>query len=48
MNALLAVLAFLLTALPITAQTKIPVTKSRTPIAVAGDYFQIVGLSHES
>jgi hypothetical protein len=44
----LAVLAFLLTALPIAAQTKILVAKSRTPIAVAGDYFPIVGLSYES
>jgi hypothetical protein len=38
MNALLAVLAFLLTALPIAAQTKILVAKNRTPIAVTGDY----------
>jgi hypothetical protein len=38
MNALLVVLAFLLTALPIAAQTKIRVAKSRTPIAFAGDY----------
>ena len=38
MYALLAILAFLLTALPIAAQTKILVAKSRTPIAFAGDY----------
>jgi hypothetical protein len=38
MNALLAVLAFLLTALPIAAQTKILVAKNRTPIAFARDY----------
>ena len=48
MNALLAVLALLLIAVPIAAQTKNLVAKSRTPIAVAGDYFRIVGLSHES
>jgi hypothetical protein len=38
MNTLIAVLALLLTALPIVAQTKTLVTKTRTPIAVAGDY----------
>jgi hypothetical protein len=38
MNTLLAVLAFLLTALPIAAQTKTLVAKTRIPIAVAGDY----------
>jgi hypothetical protein len=36
MNTLIAVLAFLVTALPIAAQTKTLVSKNRTPIA--GDY----------
>ena len=38
MNTLCAVLALLLTALPIAAQTKILVPTKRTPIAVAGNY----------
>jgi hypothetical protein len=38
MNTLIEVLALLLTALPIVAQTKTLVAKNRTPIAVAGDY----------
>ena len=38
MNKLPAVLALLVTALPIAAQTKILVAKSRVPISVAGDY----------
>src|SRR5215475_11268839 len=38
MNTLIAVLALLLTVLPIAAQTKTLVAKNRTPIAVAGDY----------
>jgi hypothetical protein len=38
MNKLPAVLALLVTTLPISAQTKILVAKSRVPITVAGDY----------
>jgi hypothetical protein len=38
MNKLHAVLALLATALPIAAQTKILVAKSRVPVAVVGDY----------